>query len=198
MAIVFADPLLRLWLNDTGYTQAAWTLRLLSVGLFVNVIAGALSMVSQGRGEPQYQMRATLVQALTNLVLSVVLVILFGYFGAVAGTVTATILGGVLFFHTYGKRMMPDPLTTLFSATMKPVLCVFLAGSAGYLAGMAGRGFPSPAVRIVAGAELLPGMIVFAVVYVLSVRFAGVLTSDDRGFFRNALPAKVQRLLWLQ
>lgn len=198
MAIVFADPLLRLWLNDTGYTQAAWTLRLLSIGLFVNVVAGALSMVSQGRGEPQYQMRATLVQALTNLVLSVVLVILFGFFGAVAGTVTATMLGGIIFFQTYGKRIMPDPLATLFSATAKPVLCVLLAGSSGYLAGMAGRVFPSDSIRLVAGAELLPGLIVFAIVYVLAVRFAGVLTSDDRGFFRNALPSKVQRLLWLR
>jgi len=198
LTVVFADPMLRLWLNDSGYIQAAWTLRVLSIALFVNVVTGALSLVAQGRGEPQYQMRTTLVQVLVNLVLSVLLVMQFGFFGAACGTALATILGGLLFFRTYGKRIMPAPLSTLIRVVAKPLLCVVPAGIAGYLASMGARFLSTGSIRLDAGAELLFGVLVFAAVYILMVRVTRVLTSDDRGFFQNALPKKVQRLLWLQ
>ncbi|HSQ75792.1 MAG TPA: polysaccharide biosynthesis C-terminal domain-containing protein [Bacteroidota bacterium] len=197
LAVVFADPILRLWLNDAGYTQAAWTLRILSAALFVNVVAGALSLVAQGRGEPQYQMRTTLIQAVLNLILSVVLVLQFGFYGAACGTGISIVFGGLLFFHVYGKRIMPAPLKTLFTLAAKPVLCVVPAGVAGYLASLAGRMVPSESLRIVAALELIPGVLVFAAVYIAMVRVTRVLTADDMGFFRNALPMKVQRLLRL-
>jgi len=198
LAVVFADPMLRLWLNDAGYWQAAWTLRILSAALFVNVVAGALALVAQGRGEPQYQMRTTLMQAVLNLVLSVVLVLQFGFFGAACGTGIAIVFGGLVFFHTYGKRIMPAPLRTLLGLTAKPLVCVVPAGIAGYLASLAGRMAPLGALRLVAAAELIPGVLVFAIVYLVMVRMTRVLTADDRGFFQNALPMKVQRLLRLQ
>jgi O-antigen/teichoic acid export membrane protein len=197
LAVVFADPILRLWLNDAGYTQAAWTLRILSAALFVNVVAGALSLVAQGRGEPQYQMRTTLIQAVLNLALSVVLVLQFGFYGAACGTGISIVFGGLLFFHVYGKRIMPAPLRTLFTLAAKPVLCVVPAGVAGYLASLAGRMVPAESLRIVAALELIPGVLVFAAVYIAMVRVTRVLTADDMGFFRNALPMKVQRLLRL-
>jgi len=198
LAVVFADPIFRLWLNDPGYTQAAWTLRILSAAFFVNVVAGALSLVAQGRGEPQYQMRTTLIQAILNLVLSVLLVLQFGFLGAACGTGVAIIFGGLLFFHTYGKRIMPAPLRTLVSLAAKPVLCVVPAGIAGYFASLIGQMVASDSLRIVAGIELITGVAVFAAVYIAMVRVNRVLTADDLGFFRNALPVKVQRLLRMQ
>lgn len=203
VTFVFAEPLLRLWLNDPGYTDAAWTLRILSAAFFVNVVAGALSLVSQGRGEPQYQMRTTMIQVLANMILSVVLVMQFGFFGAVCGTAFATILGSILFFQYYGKRIMPSPLSTFASIVSRPILCVIPAGIAGYFAGRAAGllpagVLPATSLRLTAGAELLLGLAVFGAVYVVLVRIGKVLTADDMGFFRNALPLKVQRLLRLR
>lgn len=192
-AAVFAGSLLDVWLGP-GYTTAAWTLRLLSIGFFVNVVVGALSLVSQGRAEPEYQMRTTLVQVALNLVLSVVLVSAFGFYGAVAGTVTATIVGGILFFHVYGRRLMPAPLRTLVQLTWRPVLAVIPSGILGLAAAEAVLLLPLPAGRPAAGAALAAGTAVFAVLYVLSVRWSGALTADDAGFFRNALPERIQRL----
>lgn len=196
-AFVFAGLLMQVWLGP-GYDIAAWTLRLLSIGFFFNVVVGALSLISQGRAEPQYQMRTTLAQAVVNLVLSVVLVWFFGYFGAVIGTVTATIFGGILFFGTYGKRLMPSPLASLVGLTYRPVLAVLPAGLLGILTAEACTLLPLAAGRLSAGIALGTGGLVFMAVYVAVVRLSGALTADDLGFFRNALPEKALRVFGLR
>jgi peptidoglycan biosynthesis protein MviN/MurJ (putative lipid II flippase) len=143
-------------------------------------------------------MRTTLAQAVINLVLSVVLVWFFGYFGAVIGTVTATIFGGILFFGTYGKRLMPAPLRSLVSLTYRPVLAVLPAGLLGILTAEACTLLPLAAGRLSAGIALGSGGLVFMIVYLAVVRLSGALTADDLGFFRNALPEKALRVFGLR
>ncbi len=82
--VALAFPVMRVWLGP-GHEQAALTLQLLSTGFFVNVVVSALALISQGRGEPQFHMRAMLLQTILNIALSLTLVLTFGYFGAVAG-----------------------------------------------------------------------------------------------------------------
>ncbi len=194
IAIAFASPLIALWLGP-GYSQAAWTLRLLSIGLFVNVIGGPLAMISQGRGEPQYQMRTTLVQAGLNLALSYALIVYAGYFGAVCGTVVATTVGGFLFFWVYGRKITPRPLRFLVVLTYRPVLCVAPAALLGLAVGTGAAWLSGFGGRVAAAAEVIAGGIVFLGAYIVLLKSVRALTADDVGFFRNALPPRIVGLL---
>jgi O-antigen/teichoic acid export membrane protein len=104
---VFAQPVVLVWLGE-GFALAGTALQVLAAGYLGAVVVAPLALAAQGRGEPRYQMQATLVQALLNIALSIALVYYFGYAGAAAGTCVASIAGALLFIRLYGHRLMED------------------------------------------------------------------------------------------
>jgi O-antigen/teichoic acid export membrane protein len=192
--MVFAEPLIRMWLGQ-GQEAAAMTLRVLSTAFFVSAVVSGLSMIAVGRGEPQFQMRAMLAQTVVNIVLSTTLVFMFGYFGAVAGTTAATLFGALLFFHMAGRRVVEHPLRLLTSITARPVVCALAAGGVSWLA-FAGLGqMTGPWGRwMLAGGLAASGML-FLAVYALLLVLSRTLTADDAGFLRGVLPHRVSALL---
>ena len=189
--VALALPLMQVWLGP-GHEQAALTLQLLSTGFFVSVVVSALSLISQGRGEPQFQMRAMLIQVILNIALSLTLVLTFGYYGAVAGTTISSIAGGLFFFWLYGRRLMRHPLRFLVSLIWKPVgVAVLISVVGGVSFGWARIAVPEAGVGILAALILLWGCLM-VLAYALMLRWLKVLGEDDRGFFRAALPARLR------
>ncbi len=190
----FAGDLIAVWLGP-GFDQSALTLRILTIGFYVNVIASPLSYVSQGKGEPKYQMKAMLIQVFLNVALSTGLILRYGYFGAVAGTATAMTIGTLIFFWWYGKSFLVHPMRVLINANVKPFLCVIPAVllGMGVRWAMASLVFNQSRVHL---ALILGGTcIVFILVYGMMVHFAGMLTEDDRGFIAGVLPERLKPLL---
>ena len=189
----FARELIAVWLGP-GFEQSALTIQILAIAYYLNVIASPLSYVSQGRGEPKYQMKSMLIQVVLNIVLSTTLIMRFGYFGAVAGTTTAMITGVLIFFRWYGKSLVQHPLTLLVNANVKPVLCILPAG----LLALAVRWVLTESVgissRVGVGAVLIVVGGVMLLVYALMVRSTGVLSEDDRGFIGGVLPERFKYL----
>ena len=186
--------MITVWLGQ-GQAVAAMTLRIFSAAFFMSAVVSALSSISIGRGEPQYQMRTMLVQTALNIVLSTTLVLSFGYFGAVTGTAIATLSGAVLFFRIYGRRLVPDPLKLLASVISWPVICAVAAGIvcwfafAGivHLTGAGGR-------VAVAGVLAISGLL-YVLLYAMLLFWTRTVTADDAGFLKGVLPHRLTALL---
>lgn len=185
----FAGPIITVWLG-TGYEQAALTMKILSIAYFCSVMAGVPSLVSQGLGEPRYQMYAMLFQAILNIVLSSVLVLVFGYFGAVVGTTIAGVAGAVVFIHWYGGRLIDAPLRTFARLGVRPAGSM-LAAAAAALAVQAGcQQLFSASTRIEQLMMLIAAGSLFLLVYgALLVGFK-CFDDDDKRLAKTILPAR--------
>jgi O-antigen/teichoic acid export membrane protein len=194
IVVTLALPIMEVWLGP-GHDQAARTLQLLSAGFFVSVVVSALSMIAQGRGEPQYQMRAMLLQTILNISLSLTLVLTFGYYGAVAGTTISTITGGLFFFWLNGRQFVRHPLRLLLSLIWKPVAGAVVVSVIGWITfGWAHRAAPEAGRAMIAALVILWGF-GMAVAYAFMLNRLKVLGEDDWGFFRGVLPTRFRFLL---
>jgi O-antigen/teichoic acid export membrane protein len=191
LCVLFAHRLMTLWIGP-GNELAAYTLQILSVGSCVSVVMSALSLVSLGKGEPEFQMRTTLVQAVLNVILSTVLVIQFGFLGAVAGTSLSMVVGGVLFFYSYGRRVIDSPVAFLSATLLRPVASVIPALLGGFLIAVLGDHLNPESSRLTGVAILGVACLLFAAIYAAFLRMTGAFTSDDIGFLRNVLPSKMR------
>ncbi|MEK9138334.1 MAG: polysaccharide biosynthesis C-terminal domain-containing protein, partial [Bacteroidota bacterium] len=190
--ICFAHELLAAWLGP-GFDQAARTMQVLAIGYAVSVCSMTLAMVSQGMGEPKYQMYATIIQAVLNILLSITLVVLFGYFGAVAGTTISIIVGALLFYYWFGKRVLERPVTTLVQICAKPLISIIPA----VLVGVVVRFFwiGRMVSRLDLFVFLLVVAVLFVIVYGLMTYMMKVFSADDKGFVAGVLPGRLKYLL---
>lgn len=192
--ICFADDIVYVWLGD-GYRQAALTLRILSCAHVVTVIASATALVSQGMGEPGIQMRSTLIQATLNIILSTTFVYLFGFYGAVAGTTISVVIGSLLLFVWYGRRLVERPFETFFRVTFGPLLSIIpsiIMGLGILLVAERVLGFATRAER---GGLLVLVALVFLALYGIMVVWSKTLSSDDRGFIEGVIPSRLKYFL---
>lgn len=192
--IAFAEPLIEVWLGP-GHAAAAMTLRILSVAFFMSAVVSGLSTISIGRGEPQYQMRAMLVQAAVNVALSTVLVLQYGFAGAVTGTAVATLFGAVLFFRMYGRRLVPDPLRLLAWIVVRPVACGIASGAVTWLAFASVLHAAGTAGRAVLAGSLVASGVVYFLVYALLVYVTRTVNADDAGFLKGVMPHRIAAVL---
>jgi O-antigen/teichoic acid export membrane protein len=187
---LFAHEVMHVWLGS-GFSQAARTLQILAVGYFSSIVTAPLAVTSQGRGEPQYQMRTTLVQAIVNILLSTSLILTFGYYGAVAGTAIAAIVGSLLFLRVYGRRVMERPLRTLGGLLAKPILAAIPAGVAALATMELLLQLLTPGTRPGVLGCLTVTFGVFLAGYVLMVFLLRLLGPDDRRFLKGILPSRL-------
>jgi O-antigen/teichoic acid export membrane protein len=192
--ICFAHELVAAWLGP-GFGTAATTMQILAFGYAISVGAMALSLVSQGMGEPKHQMHATIIQSVVNIVLSSSLLFVFGYFGAVAGTTISIITGATLFYYLYGRRMMDRPILTMARLWAKPIANVMPSVLFGFISGLLWAGRSGTATRI----EILLFLIAVAVVFFCAYGFMTYVTNtlsvDDRDFVARVIPGRLKYLL---
>jgi peptidoglycan biosynthesis protein MviN/MurJ (putative lipid II flippase) len=145
--------------------------------------------------EPGIQMRTTLIQATLNVILSLALVIKFGFYGAVVGTTVSMMIGSVLLFQWYGKRLMESPSTTLMQVISKPTLCVIPSAVIGSIAVGVSQDLLQLHSRIERGALLLAVALVFFFLYGFIVIRSKTVSSDDREFVDGVLPERFKYLM---
>jgi len=189
---LFADELMTVWLGG-GYEVAAMTLRVFSVAAFVIVLVTPLGYIAQGRGEPQFQMWNTGVQAGANVLFSVILMQYFGYFGAVVGTSLAGVLGAVLFVLVYGKRLLDAPVRLYVHAAVKPLISLMPAAVSTRLL----LDWVSMTAGEVSRWVLLLHLVLTGVllcgVYCAFLLLLRAFSADDRGFLLSVLPGRLQK-----
>jgi O-antigen/teichoic acid export membrane protein len=188
-AAAFAHEIMHVWLGS-GFSQAAQTLQILAAGYLVGIATGPLAVISQGRGEPQYQMKTTLVQALANIILSTTLVLIYGFYGAVAGTAIAAVVGALLFTRIYGRRIVEHPLRTIGGLLAKPLVAAVPAGVAALGTMSLLEHLLSPSTRPGILGCLILAFCVFSGGYAVMVYLLRLVGADDKRFLKEILPSR--------
>jgi O-antigen/teichoic acid export membrane protein len=192
--VCFAHELVAVWLGP-GFDQAATTMQILAIGYAISVGAMTLALVSQGMGQPKYQMHATIVQAILNIVLSTTLVLTFGYFGAVVGTTVSIIVGASLFYYWFGKQLMDHPIAAIVTICSKPLASIVPAVLIGLGIRFAWRGDAAASSRLEMLVFVIVMTIVFFCVYAAMIYVSRTFTHDDKGFVASVLPGRLKYFL---
>ncbi|PKP59086.1 hypothetical protein CVT91_07345 [Candidatus Atribacteria bacterium HGW-Atribacteria-1] len=101
--IASAHLIMLIWMGP-GYEKSAWVIQLLAIGYLVNLIAGVGVSLGVAVGKPQFQMKAAIITAISNIILSIILIVVIGFMGVAIATSVSLILGPIYFFiklHSY-------------------------------------------------------------------------------------------------
>jgi O-antigen/teichoic acid export membrane protein len=123
-----ARPFMDLWLGK-GFEKSVLTLQILMMGYFFNILTGPGFTILNGMGKPQYGMRSSIFASAVNLILSVILIIKMGYYGAVIGTAVSMILAALYFIAMFHRVMA----VSIWQLGVKILLVPVAACGASYL-----------------------------------------------------------------
>lgn len=100
--MVFAHLIIYFWMGP-GYEHSVWVVRFLILGLLVNLLTGVGVMIVRGIGKPIYETRYGLISLTLNIVLSIILVKHYGFWGVVIASPISTIIGSLYFVTEFHK-----------------------------------------------------------------------------------------------
>jgi len=115
---LFAVPFVKVWLGDANELIVP-TIQILIISNFINLATGPGFYIAIGAGGVRLPMYSSLVGLSLNIVLSLVLINFFGYFGAVFGSFSALIIAS-LYFLILVHRLFDVAWTPLLKMTAKP------------------------------------------------------------------------------
>lgn len=101
--IASAHLIMLIWMGP-GYEKSACVIQLLAIGYLVNLVCGVGVSLGAAVGKPQFQMKAAIITAISNIILSIILIIVIGFMGVAIATSVSLILGPIYFFiklHSY-------------------------------------------------------------------------------------------------
>ncbi|NIA14051.1 MAG: oligosaccharide flippase family protein [Nitrospiraceae bacterium] len=180
-----AGMLIRTWMGEEpGLDVAAWTLRILVVGYLANIIPGAGVSVALGKGRPDVQMKAGIIAMVSNLTLTVVLMLTLGFYGVPLATAASMFLSCAWFIRAMRAVSGVGPGELVRVSLVWPIvaalpgLVVCIAGD-WLSAGFVGRG-PNAIMAMVCGGA-------FSISYLVLIRFTPFLDAFDVDFLANVL-----------
>ena len=181
-----AHLVLQAWLGHVS-SDVHLAVVLLSTGYWAVVSVGMVTTVGAGIGWVGPLMRTSLIQGGLNLLLSLALIIPFGYVGVLVGTTTALILSNgyllALFCRDFNRPLRDHARLAgrIFLLNIPPVIVSLPAVLllSGWVKG-GGRG--------VAFVALLGCVILYGIVYLATIRMAGLLDRGDRDLLGDYLP----------
>jgi O-antigen/teichoic acid export membrane protein len=140
--ILEARSVVNFWVGSS-FDSSVILVQILAVGYGINVMGGVASQTGAGVGRPEFDMKSTVLLAILNPILSVILVRRFGASGTAAGTTIALVLAAIYLLVLFHRQYLSNSVWTVFrDVQLRPVL-------AGSLANLAVVGFH----------QLLPGVL---------------------------------------
>lgn len=126
-AVVFAPAIVTVWLGE-GYAPVAWAIQLMAVGNYVSLLNGPPYMISVGLGQPRLGVRFSIVLTGLTIVLSPVLIPVFGYAGAVWSYVAAASIAAVyLLWNFHRENQIPAGVIYVTTVVVPVLLMAALA-----------------------------------------------------------------------
>lgn len=184
-----ASLIMTFWLGEPGFKESALALQVLSIAYVLLLVASMGRLVARGMGIPQVEMRSSVLIMVMNIFLSIILIIKFGFSGALLGTSISAGLGSLYFMLSFHRRIK-EPLffilrkiyASLFFSCMISLFFSLLAGL------IFKQIFPSlPTNRPQALYALLVNGAVFSGAYLLMLFKTGTIDKDDRELFSESL-----------
>ena len=177
--VVFCKPLVQLWLGPK-LALVAYPLAILAATDFFNLTCGPGYLIYIGRGVLRPGINSACIAVWLNLVLSFVLIYLFGLSGAVWGTTIAVFVGTVYFIYVFHHQTGYPLRETLQRAYLKPFLCSL--ASAGVVSVVGGHwpgGWPGMCLKAA----------VFGILYLSSVTLTKFFDQFDLARAESIIPA---------
>lgn len=132
--VVLAHPVVKLWVGS-GYDVSAVTAQILAAGYIVNVTVGMAFMVGMGIGLTKMLSRSAIITMAVNLVLSVILIKLVGYYGVAIATSVALVVGPIYIYVELHKYLNISMKELLKSAILGPLAASLAAGLSAFCMG---------------------------------------------------------------
>ncbi len=126
--IISAPYIMMVWMGK-GYEKSAWVIQILAVSWLFNVLIGVGCSLVQAIGKPEIQMRSSLANTILNLILSIILIMKFGFFGVVIGTSLSVFLStGYFFIGLHRELKLPKTyfLKRVILDTLVICICIGL------------------------------------------------------------------------
>lgn len=124
-SILFAPPFINLWLG-TEFKISILTFQILIIAYLFSALTSPGYFILSGIGKPESAMWSAIIAVITNLVLSILLVIKIGYFGVVIGTFCSLVISAIYFLIRVHHIMRISFLETTVTILSKLFIsCVF-------------------------------------------------------------------------
>ena len=186
-AIVFADEIMLFYMGGPGFELAAVATRFLSVSYCALLFCGVPKCVARGMGILGPEMGSSLVVLALNAVLSFVLVLKYGFIGALTGTMVASVAGYLYYMVRFHKMTAFSLWHTLRHAYFGAAMACLGAASVTWFVGRWATGLRLPENRAGYGAVLLAEGAVFFGLYAILALALGYISRDDVATVTGAL-----------
>ncbi|MCX8093087.1 MAG: polysaccharide biosynthesis C-terminal domain-containing protein [Candidatus Goldbacteria bacterium] len=177
--IIFGREFINLWLGK-GYDDAYIALTILSIAYTLGV-AGLVAMnLLNGMEKINETMTVSIICAIINIILSVILTKFYGLKGAAFGTLISMGLGAILYYILFYKIVQSH--LNLIDVLIKPLVCILLAFVCNY--------FIEKQIGENINWILFFGkIIIFSIIYFLMANFVVRQFDDyDRDIIKNYIP----------
>jgi O-antigen/teichoic acid export membrane protein len=183
--ICAADMLLHAWLGpQPRLDTAAWVMRILLAGYLFNLLPGPGMSIVLGKGLAGTAMTAGIISLTTNILCSVGLFYIVGFYGIPAGTSLGMVAATTWFFLHARSHINVSISHLLRVAVLWPALACIPGALLTLAIAIALEGEPSYLANILASALSSSS---FGLGYLLVLRFSPFLDSFDRAFLYNTL-----------
>lgn len=185
--ILFADPLIRAWVGS-GYETSAYILRILALGVLINMIFAAPgNSITPNVGYPRIVMIGGIIFLVINLISSFLLVRHYGILGAAYGNTLSTIVSSFYNYFASVKYFGKSKVQVLLKMYVKPFLALIIAGIISYgcyiliayLLPLSNR------IQNIFCAVLCSGL--FGIIYIIILHVSKYFTERDKSVFSKLL-----------
>lgn len=196
--IITATPLVFFVVIDAHIIMAAWmgrgydltvgVIRLLSIGYFAATVTGAASSIAAGVGRTDIDMRFGLVMAISNIILSITLILTLGFLGAVLGTTISLFFASIYYMKLFHRYFGKEHVAAFIRLFPKPIVASAVSGAVIY--GLNIIFFIPYALsgRIAGLTVLFWELIVFVLVYGAIMLRGSYITMSDRELITARIP----------
>jgi O-antigen/teichoic acid export membrane protein len=124
--IINASLIMHFWMGEPGYEKSALAIQILTIGYSFVLVNSIGRLIARGMGVPQFEMVSALIILGLNILLSVVLILLFGFAGALVGTSISSVIGSLYFMNRFHKHIESTITSFLRGVYLKPIIaCIF-------------------------------------------------------------------------
>ncbi len=190
--VAMGPAVMHVWLGTQSTPQSILALQILSIGYFFNIVAGAAHSIGRGIGVLKYEIQATGLITVINLLLSVFLIVRLGFVGALIGTGAAMAAGNLFYVVRFHRFLRPVGGDFFWAAIGKPLVCAAAAGGGtfGIVRTLGGDGGFELMERSMAFLYLCGGAAVFLAIFLaalLALKFFTRADVDMIGQFSAAI-----------
>jgi len=125
--ITNASLIMHFWMGESGYQKSALAIQILTIGYSFVLVNSIGRLIALGMGVPQFEMISALIILGLNILLSVTLIILLGFIGALIATSMSAVIGSLYFMNRFHKHIERATASFLSRVYLKPVFACILA-----------------------------------------------------------------------